>query len=258
MKKLLLSIVFAAIVTALQTGCSTTSDPSEVYKGESANQIYAKGKSALESGSYTEAVKRFEALDVQYPYSSEIVNAQLYLIYAYYQKEEFALSSNAAERFIRMHPASAHVDYAYFMRGLADYYQNLGVIERFFSIDLATRDLTQIQKSYQDFKALTTHFPHSKYTPAAHQYLVYLRNIMANHEYDVAKYYYEHQAYMASANRASDVVQHYQGAPSVVDSLVLMADSYHKLGMEKYERDTLAVLRLNYPTAKVDFKPHTA
>ena len=156
---------------------------------------------------------------------AETEQAQLYLIYAYYKKEEFALAANAAERFIRVHPASPHVDYAYYIRGLADYYQNLGVIERFFSVDLATRDLTQIQKSYQDFKVLVTQFPQSKFTPSAHQYLIYLRNIMANHEYDVANYYYEHKAYIASANRASDVVQHYQGAPAVVDSLVLMADS---------------------------------
>lgn len=256
MKKLLIAIVFAAVVAGLQTGCTTNTDPSEVYKGESSREIYDKGKKALESGGYTEAVKRFEALDVQYPYNAETDKAQLYLIYAYYKKEEFALASNAAERFIRVHPASDHVDYAYFMKGLSDYYQNLGVIERFFSIDLATRDLTQIQKSYDDFKVLTTRFPNSTYTPAAHQYLVYLRNIMANHEYDVAKYYYDHKAYIASANRASDVVQHYQGAPAVVDSLVLMANSYHKLDMSDYERDTMTVLRLNYPNSKVDFKPH--
>lgn len=256
MKKLLMAVAFAAIVTGFLAGCTTTNDPSEVYRGENSKEIYQKGKSALESGGYTEAIKRFEALDVQYPYGAETERAQLYLIYAYYKKEEFALAANAAERFIRVHPASANVDYAYYMQGLSDYYQNLGVIERFFSVDLATRDLRQIQKSYRDFKVLVTRFPHSKYTPSAHQYLVYLRNIMANHEYDVAKYYYEHKAYIAAANRASDVVQHYQGAPSVVDSLVLMADSYHKLGMEQYEKDTIAVLKLNYPNAKIDFKPH--
>lgn len=250
MKKILLvaSSVAAAMLVA---GCSTTSEPSELYKGETQQQIYQKGKTALEDSSYSEAIKRFEALDVQYPYGTQTEQAQLYLIYAYYKKEEYALASAAAERYVRIHPASAHVDYAYYMWGLSDYYQNLGVIERFFSIDLATRDLSQIQKSYHSFKVLTTRFPNSKYTPAAHQYLVYLRNIMANHQYDVAQYYYDHKAYVAAANRAADVVQHYQGAPAVVDSLVLMAKSYHQLGMTKYEQDTLAVLKYNYPKVTV-------
>ena len=74
-------------------------------------------------------------------------NAQLYIIYAYYMKEDYALASAAAERFIRIHPANPHVDYAYYMRGLSDYYQNMGILERLFSVDLSTRDLTQIKKS---------------------------------------------------------------------------------------------------------------
>jgi outer membrane protein assembly factor BamD len=253
MKKILTAFALAAVATGLLTGCAASTDPSEVYKDESPKQIYQRGKTALEDKSYTEAIKRFEALDVQYPYGAETESAQLYIIYAYYMKEDFALSAAAAERFIRIHPTSPHVDYAYFMRGLADYYQNLGVIERFFSVDLATRDLTQIQKSYNDFKALVTQFPSSKYAPDAQQYLVYLRNIMADHELDVAQYYYDRKAYIAAANRAGDVVQHYQGAPAVVDALVIMAKSYHELKMTKYEQDTLTVLKYNYPKVQVDF-----
>jgi outer membrane protein assembly factor BamD len=251
MKKILTVLALAALTSGMLTGCAGSTDPSEVYKDESPKQIYQRGKTALEDKSYTEAIKRFEALDVQYPYGSETESAQLYLIYAYYMKEDFALSAAAAERFIRIHPTSANVDYAYFMRGLADYYQNLGVIERFFSVDLATRDLTQIQKSYNDFKALVTRFPGSKYAPDAQQYLVYLRNIMADHQLGVAEYYYDHKAYLASANRAGDVVQHYQGAPAVADALVIMAQSYHQLKMTKYEQDTLAVLKYNYPNVQV-------
>lgn len=253
MNKILLLVSSVIASAVLVTGCSTTNEPSELYKGESQKTIYDKGKTALEGGSYNEAVKRFEALDVQYPYGAQTEQAQLYLIYAYYKKEEYALASAAAERFVRIHPANPHVDYAYFMWGLSDYYQNLGVIERFFAVDLATRDLSQIQKSYRSFKILTTRFPGSKYAPAAHQYLIYLRNIMADHQLDVAEYYYDHRAYVAAANRASDVVQHYQGAPVVVDALVLMAKSYHQLGMKKYEQDTLAVLKYNYPKTVVNY-----
>lgn len=240
-------------MTGFLAACSTATDPSQAYKGETPQQIYQHGRAALQNKSFGEAVKRFEALDVQYPFGPETEQAQLYLIYAYYMKEDYALSSAAAERFIRLHPASPNVDYAFFMKGLSDYYQNLGFIERFFSIDLATRDLTQIQKSYNDFNQLVTRFPNSKYTPAAHQYLIYLRNVMATHELQVAQYYYTRKAYMAAANRASDLVAHYQGAPAVVDGLVLMAKSYHRLGMIKLEQDTLTVLRYNYPNVNVDF-----
>ena len=252
LKKRTLLREYQAIVYGDLISGGTTTDPSEAYKDETPQQIYTYGKTALKDKSYGEAIKRFEALDVQYPFGAETEQAQLYLIYAYYMKEEYPLSVAAADRFIRIHPTNPNVDYAYYMRGMADYYQNLGFLERFFSIDLATRDLTQIQKSYNDFNELVTRFPNSKYAPAAHQYMIYLRNIMAAHELQVAQYYYDRKAYVAAANRASGLVAHFQGAPETVDGLILMAKSYHKLGMTKLEQDTLTVLKYNYPNAKVD------
>lgn len=251
MKKGLLTLSLVTLVTGLLTACASSTDPSEAYKDETPQQIYQRGKSALEDKGYSEAVKRFEALDIQYPYGPDTESAQLYIIYAYYMKEEYPLASSAAERFIRLHPANPNVDYAYYMRGLSDYYQNMGIFERMFTLDLATRDLSQIQKSYNDFNELDNRFPNSRYAPSAHQYLIYLRNMMADHELQVAKYYYSRKAYVASVERASNVVAHFQGAPAVVDSLVLLAKSYHQLGETKLEQDTLAVLKYNYPNVVV-------
>lgn len=254
MKKMLISMSLVSLMAGFLPACSTTTEPSEAYKDETPKQIYLKGKEALQDKSYAEATKRFEALDVQYPFGPETESAQLYIIYSYYQKDDYALASAAAERFIRIHPGNPNIDYAYYMRGLSDYYQNLGVLERFFNVDLAKRDLSQVQKSYIDFSELVIRFPNSRYASAAHQYMVYLRNVLANHELEVAQYYYERKAYVASANRASGVVAHYQGAPAVVDALVLMVKSYQKLGLGKQEQDALAVLKYNYPYTKVDLQ----
>ena len=254
MKKIVQTFSLISAMTGLLTACSTAVDPSEAYKDESPQQIYTAGKTALQGKSYNEAIKRFEALDVQYPYGTETENAQFFLIYAYYMKEEYALSVSAADHFIRMHPTSAHVDYAYYMRGVSNYYQNLGLFDRLFSTDLAKRDLTQIQKSYHDFDELVTRFPSSRYAPAAHQFLIYLRNVLANHELEVAQYYYDRKAYLAAANRASELVAHYQGAPAVVEGLKIMAMSYERLGMLRNEQEALTVLKYNYPNEKVDLK----
>ncbi len=253
MRKQLLSLLSAVVVTGFLTSCASSTDPADAYRGESAHEIYTRGKVALEDKSYSEAVKRFEALDIQYPYGADTENAQLYIIYAYYMKEEFPLASAAAERFIRLHPANPNVDYAFYMKGLSDFYQNLGIFERLFSLDLATRDMSQMQKAHADFNELVLRYPNSRYAPSAHQYVIYLRNMMANHELQVGQYYYSRKAYVASAERASNIVAHYQGAPAVVDALVLMAKSYHQLGETKLEQETMTVLHYNYPSKLVDF-----
>jgi len=244
-----ISILLLSFLFAILSSCSTTTDPAEAYKGESSSTIFAKGESALRSHNYQEAIKRFEALDAQYPFGKQTETAQLHIIYAYYMSSDYASAESAADRYIHAYPVSPHVDYAYYMRGLANYYQNLGVFERFFAVDLSTRDLSQVKKSYGDFDALVANYPNSYYSPAAHQYMVYLRNILANHELEVAQYYYDRQAYVAAANRANLVVRHYQGTPYVGAALLVMVKSYRALHLDKDARDAQLVLEYNYPNS---------
>lgn len=232
----------------LMTACSTTAkDPAEMYRNESAEQIFEKGEDALRSRHYSEAAKRFEALEIQYPFNRNVETAQLHVIYAYYMIDDYASAESAADRFVHAHPASPHADYALYMRGISNYFQNLGVFERAFRVNLATRDLTQIKKSYADFAQLYKYYPNSTYGPAAHQQMVYLRNLIADHELDVAQYYYTRGAYVAAANRANLVIRHYQGTPAVPDALVLMVKSYRKLNLVQNANESMSVLQYNYP-----------
>jgi len=144
MKRILLSGLLLSVF--FLTSCSNTFDAAEAYRGESAEQIFNRGEAALRDRSYSEAIKRYEALEVQYPFGRNTVTAELHVIYAYYMSSDYVSAEAAADRFIHAHPTSPHVDYAYFMRGLANYYQNLGVFERFFTVDLATRDLSQLKR----------------------------------------------------------------------------------------------------------------
>lgn len=247
--KLLLIPIMLLSLLCLEA-CSTTTDPADAYKDETANQIFQKGEEALRDRNYQEAIKRFEALDVQYPFGKDTETAQLQIIYAYYMSSDYASAESAADRFIHAHPTSQHADYAYYMRGLSNYYQNIGMFERLFAVSLATRDLVQIKKSYADFAELYKQYPQSYYAPAAHQYMVYLRNILADHELQTAQYYYTRRAYVAAANRANLLVRHYEGSPDVPEALVIMVKSYRKLQLTQNANEAYTVLQYNYPNSK--------
>lgn len=243
------SFILSGICSAMLalSACANSPDPSEAYPNETQDQIFVKGENALKDHSYQEAIRRFEALDVQYPFGPHTETAQLHLIYAYYKNSDYASAEAAADRFIRIHPTNPHVDYAYFMRGLSNYYQNQGFFERLANVDYATRDLTQVKKSFNDFSDLTHKYPHSHYAPAAHQYMIYLRDVLARHQIEVARFYYDRGAYVAAADRAALVVKNYQGSPRVPEALVIMAKSYHQLHQTQLENETLNVIHYNYP-----------
>lgn len=242
----LLKPLVCLLVLLLLTACATSTDPADTFRGETQRNIFNQGEQALIKGHYKEAIKRFEALEVQYPYSPYIERAQLHVIYAYYMNDEYPSAQSAAERYIHAWPANPHVAYAYYMRALSYFHQNLGVFERVFPVDLYRRDLAPMQQAWMDFAVVARQFPESEYAPAARQYMIYLRNMMAQHELAVAEFYFKRHAYVAAINRASDVIRHYQGAPAVKPALVMLAKSYRALHAYESEREVRRVIRHNY------------
>lgn len=234
-------------VALLLVGCAASFDPADAYQDMTAKQIYNEGTKNLMDGYYTDSIQYYQTYDARYPFGDDIESVQLDIIYAYYEKGETAQSLAAAERFIHLHPSSTNVDYAYYMKGLSNFVSNIGTLDKYMPVDFALRDLTPAKKAFLDFSELVHRFPTSRYVSDAKRHMIFLRNLLANHEYEVALFYYEHEAYVAAANRANEVVRHFQGAPVVAKAMVLMIKSYHELGLETLAADASKVLELNIP-----------
>ncbi|MBU0455563.1 MAG: outer membrane protein assembly factor BamD [Pseudomonadota bacterium] len=244
--KLKLSVVLA-IVACFLVGCSSkTPDIADLYKDQTEAQIYNAGVYAMKKADYDEAVKRFAVVNVRYPFGPYTRQSQLNTIYSYDKAGNSALALAAADRYLRLYPTGPDADYAYYMRGRIYFAENHSFFDRHFDVDFAKRDTTGMKHAYHDFSVLVHSFPKSPYAADARQRMVYIRNALARHELEVAQFYYGYQSYVAAANRANNVVQHYQGAPSVPDALVVMVRSYRKLGLMKESNDALQVLKLNY------------
>lgn len=234
------------------TACSMdVKSPADKYKGQSAETIFNGGEQSLAKESYKDAVEKFEALDILYPFSNYEEQAQLDIIYAYYKSGDYPGASAAATRYTHLYPRSEHVDYAYYMKGIADYSQNRGLGSSMFHLDLSKRDIGSTKDAFNDFSELITRYPHSVYVPDARGRMIYLRNVMAQYELNVAEYYYDRHAYVAAANRANNVVQHYQEAPAVIPALGIMVQSYRALKLDEPANKALAVLAYNYPDSDV-------
>jgi len=139
------------------------------------------------------------------------------------------------------------VDYAYYLKGLANFNQSKGLWERYLPQDPTQRDPGAARQSFQDFAELANRFPSSKYTQDATQRMAYLRNNLAQYEVNVAKYYMKREAYVAAANRAKYVVENYPRTPAVPDALGVMARAYKIMGIDDLSADALRVLELNQP-----------
>ena len=251
MKKWGLGCLLAGII--LLNGCSSsTTDPiTDAFKGQSAEAIFKGGEQDLAKKSYKSAIKHFEALSALYPFSTYQEQGQLDLMYAYYRDQDYPSSEAAADRFIHLYPRSMHVDYAYYIKGLSDFSIDRGFGSKWVNLDLAERDLSQTKDAFNDFSQLVSLYPQSPYAPAARARMIYLRNLLATHEVEVAAFYMKHQSYVAAINRANYVVQHYQQAPAVIPAMGILITAYHALNLTDEANNMMAVLAYNYPQSQV-------
>jgi len=211
------------------------------------DRLYEEAKSALESGYYDRAAQYYEFLETRFPFGVYGQQTLLDLAYVYYKLDRFEEAVSACDRFVRLYPQNPHVDYAFYLRGLVNFNRGRGLTDRFMPIDVSQRDPSAALDAFQDFAELGELFPDSQYLEDAQKRMIYLRNILAEHEVHVASYYMRRGAYVAAANRARYVVEFYERTSSVPDALVLMAKAYKVLEMDDLSADALRVLELNYP-----------
>lgn len=227
------------------SGCTTSPDDQDETKNWSAEKLHKEGKDALDATDYETAIEMFETLEAKYPFGQFAEQAQLDTAYAYYKFGELDSAISAADRFIKLHPRHTHVDYAYYIRGIASESKKINALDAILPQDPSLRDSASTQKAYDYFADLVKKFPNSRYAPDATKRMGHLRNSVATHEIHVANYYVDRGAYIAAVNRAKYVIENFPQTPASREALQIIVDCYKKLGMNDLAKDAQRVQQLN-------------
>ncbi len=242
-----LAVIAALVLTMLLGGCGLLPEVKDETVGWSANKLYTSAKEALNEGSYESAIKYYEKLESRYPYGRFAQQAQIDLAYAYWKSDEKESAIAACNRFIKLHPNHPNVDYVYYLRGLINFNEDLGLLGHLSAQDMTERDPRGARESFDSFRELITRFPDSKYTPDARMRMTYLVNALAQLEVHVARYYMKRGAYVAAANRAQYAVKAYPDVPATEEALFILVKAYDEMGMDGLRDDAERVMRKNFP-----------
>jgi outer membrane protein assembly factor BamD len=237
---------------AVLAACSSTGEEKfDETRNWSAERLYREGKSELTGGGYKKAIDYYQKLQARYPYGKYAQQAQLELTYALYKDQEPVLALAEADRFVKLYPDNSNVDYAYYLKGLINFNEDLGIFGGISNQDMSERDPKAAVESFEAFRDLVTRFPDSRYTPDAYARMKYLVNALAFNEVHVADYYLRRKAYIAAVNRAQFVVNNYPKTPAVEASLAIMVRAYDAMGLTDLRDDTHRLLTLNFPNSKL-------
>jgi len=251
--KLLVNVLAIASLAISLSACSMLSQNKKdkddtVDINVSAEQLLKEGRSESALGNYEAAIKKFETLEARYPLGKFAEQAMLESSYAYYKFDEPDTALDTIDRFTRMYPRSARIDYALYLRGLVNFNRGGSVLDRVFPRSFADLDGVRKKEAFHDFQKLLTRHPDSKYAPDAAKRVGYLRNSLGSGEVSVAKYYMKRGAYLAAFNRAEYTIANHQGTPAIIEALQIKICAAKELKRAKIASDTVRVLQLNFPT----------
>jgi len=242
-------IIFLGILVSLLalSGCAGSDGQKDDTDIWSETKLYSEATDRLNDADYAKCGKYFEKLEARFPFGPYSQQAQINAAYCFWKAQDQVQALVSIDRFIKLHQGSSNLDYAYYLKGLITFNDDLGWLGKFTGQDLSERDPKAAKEAFESFKTVVERFPDSKYAPDSLDRMRYIVNSLAEADVIVARFYYQRGAYLASANRAQLVIRDYDRAPAVEEALYILTKSYEKLGMVDLSNDSARVFKLNFP-----------
>jgi outer membrane protein assembly factor BamD len=237
-------VLMGSLVLALAlSGCASN----RTQGTDSESAYYDSAQQYLGNRNYSMAVERLSELQNRFPLSRFAKASALDLMYAYFEMNDYTSALVEADRFARLNPDHPDVDYAHFIRAMG-YYElfltNRGI---FGKGDPAMRSPEQGVTAFSYLSQFAVQFPTSDYRPEALKAMVILKDALARHELIVADFYIRKGAWIAAAERAQVVIEHYPGVSAVGDAYVVLVEAYDALELPEDRAIALSALMESYP-----------
>ena len=248
-------LLFIMLVFSVLSACMKKIDETLNW---SANKFYLEAHKSLVDGDYPGAIEYFEKLQGRFPYSKQARQADIEIIYAYYKYDETDSALVSANRFIEENPEHQHLDYVYYLRAVTQYEKGSGTLYMLFPQDIAYLGFAHKQKSYDYFNQVVELFPNSIYYQDSLLRVAYLKSKLAENELNIAKFYFDRQAYIAAINRCKEIIKNYPQTKAQIEALMILDKSYLALGypdIAKQYRNILATNNLQNYQVKIKPQP---
>lgn len=239
--RLIVRTLSMLVLAASLGACSSLWGKDETPPDEPADRLYNEGLYLLNNKSDpNKAVKKFEEVDRQHPYSEWARKSLIMSAYAYYQAGSYDESVTASKRYIALHPGSPDAAYAQFLIG-SSYYDEIPDI---------TRDQARTEKALASLDEVIRKYPTSEYAVTAKQKMEVARDQLAGKEMQIGRYYLEKKDYTGAINRFKVVVTKYQTTRHVEEALERLTEAYMSLGIVGEAQTAAAVLGHNFPDSE--------
>ncbi|HWK46016.1 MAG TPA: outer membrane protein assembly factor BamD [Stellaceae bacterium] len=218
-------------------GCAST--PKDTYVEKPVEELYNSAIDTMLDRNYVDALKQFEEVERQHPYSVWATKAQLMEAYVNYEANKYDEAVSAADRFIQLHPGNRDTAYAYYIKAIS-YYEQITDVER---------DQRNTERALTALQDVVNRYPDTQYARDARLKIDLTRDHLAGKEMEIGRYYQRRNDYLAAINRYKQVLSEYQTTTHVPEALARLTECYLALGVVDEAKASAAVLGYNFPNS---------
>ena len=193
------------------SGSGTKSDPT-------AEALYDEGIRNFNEKRYVRAIDNFNKIRTDYPFSPQVTEVELKIADAYYLSQQYPEAINAFKEYQAMHPTNENMPFVLLRLGQAHF-------DQFTTTDRDQKN-TEIAKGY--FENVINSYPKSPHAAEAKEKLVKCVEYLAEHDFNVAYFYFQQEKYPAARDRFEEIVRKYKDTATAVKSLFYLGESYRK------------------------------
>lgn len=234
--------VLAMLICGLVlVGCaSKDKENAEDTPEQTAEELYLEAHQAFADKKFKKAVELFDDVERQHPYSEWAIKAKVMAAYASYKARDYANAVGILERFVKLHPGSDSVPYAYYLIALCYYDQ----------VSDVGRDQGMTERARDALDEVVRRFPNTDYAADAKIKLDLVHDHLAGKEMEVGRFYLHQGDYLAAINRFRYVVDRFQTTTHVPEALHRLTEAYLALGVREEATKYASVLGYNFPGSK--------
>ena len=231
-------LVLATAAMALTAGCGgKAKNRDTAYVARDVDALYLAAKDRLDRGRTREAAALFDEVERQHPYSPWARRAQLMSAFSYYAARDYNKSTQAAQRFLSIHPGNKDAPYAYYLVALC-YYEQVSDV---------TRDQKVTQQALTALNDVIRRYPNTRYASDARLKVDLVNDHLAGKEMTIGRFYQRSGKWLAASVRFRNVVEKFQTTSHTPEALYRLVESYLSMGIPEEAQKSAAVLGANYP-----------
>jgi outer membrane protein assembly factor BamD len=232
------ALVLCGVAALALSACAgKAKKPDIAYQERPVELLYATGAQELDRHQWSEALRYFDEVERQHPYSEWSRRSILMEAFAQYEANNYEDAIAAADRFISLYPGNPSAAYAYYLKAVC-YFEEISDVGR----DQAATEQAQLA-----LREVIKRYPQSEYALDSKLKIDLVQDQLAGKEMAIGRYYLRSGNTLAAIGRFKTVLDRYQTTSHTPEALYRLVEANLTLGLRDEATKDGSVLGFNFP-----------